>query len=247
MRTTHAPEVTYQENTEDEMNENLAVALAGKLSYESRDVGRVWNLLRGPYYQHNQLVRHAQKLKLENTESGPRYFRLLPLGGGYSIATDAAVFVIWLLVFVYPFAAIGTACFCRNVVNIISAVILAMLITFHIGCMWLASKNWKKLKHSWYFTKIAMPNLFGMENRLTNITTETLNQTDHLNKSQKQIILTKLHSEKMENGKVLVMIVSDVYWKTKVLDPIILLSVMATANLVSLILQIEFYKSDGVA
>lgn len=205
---------------------------------EVKERGRFENIREGPYIVHNVLVNHVEFLKFVNQENEPRVFRIFPFGGSHRAAGDVIALITWYFMVVYPCVAIPIACYCDNrLVNIGNSVALCVLAMYHLVAIYIIIKNKKKLKRMWYTAITTAERYIGLENYFTDITMENKEDLHIVNTHQRQTILKKLNF--ISDRRVVIMLCTSSYWKSRVIDPVLCLSFLTALCIAGIIVQLE--------
>ncbi|XP_046583545.1 uncharacterized protein LOC124290765 [Haliotis rubra] len=208
---------------------------------EAKFTGSSSALLRGPFVQHNFLVRCGRCLSTLNPASDQceRFWRIFPAGGYYSRAGDACAFVAWLVFIIIPFIAVGVGCFCTNNINIVIAVVVSLAMTSQLVMSYVIFKNDKKFKRLWYVSKVNVEQYLGWQNQVKDVNLENVNNLDLLSAGIRKNLIKKL--AKHPDG-VTVMIYTKSFWKCHVLYPVVSLITLSALDLVALIVQLEMMR-----
>ncbi|XP_071117471.1 uncharacterized protein [Haliotis cracherodii] len=208
---------------------------------EAKYTGTWSALLRGPFVQHNFLVRCGDCLRSfnPNSDQWERFWRIFPTGGYYTRAGDACAFIAWLLFIIIPFIAVGVGCFCTNRINIVNAVVVSVVMTSQLVMSYVIFKNDKKFKRLWCVVKVNVEQYLGWQNQVKDVTLANVNNLDILSAGTRKNLIKKLAKE--PDG-VTVMIYTNSFWKGYVLYPVVSLITLSALDLAALIVQLEMMR-----
>lgn len=204
---------------------------------EERNRSFLENLREGPYITHNVLITHAEFLKSANKDAALRVYRIFPTGGGYNYCGDIFALITWYFIVVFIITAIPLACFCENsMLNISNAIILTIILMYHLVAIYGVTKNKKKFRRAAYIAETPADKYLGLQNHFEDVSLDGVLDTSFLNSLQKQKIVTMLSERK--GASMLVMLCTKSYWKNRVIAPTICLSLTAILCLIGIFVQV---------
>ncbi|XP_069127441.1 uncharacterized protein [Argopecten irradians] len=212
---------------------------------ELRDKGPLVSFREGPYICHNTLVTHAGFLKVTNDVKEPRVFRILPVGGAGSNVGDVIALVTWYFLCVYSCCVIPIACYCENtIINIVNAAILCVLLMYHIIAIYTITKNRKKFRRILYIAETSADRYQGYQNYFFDVRSNNTVQLSFLNLKHRR----KLQQEivKRQGKGMVVMLCTKSYWRSRIIYPIVCLTVISVFSFVGIIVQLETMRRIGV-
>ncbi|XP_033737078.1 uncharacterized protein LOC117325187 [Pecten maximus] len=223
----------------DTTNINLEERPSHRL--EVRDRAALVNFREGPYICHNTLVTHAEFLKAANDAKEPRVFRVLPVGGANSNIGDVFALVTWYFLCVYSCCVIPIACYCENtVINIVNTTVSCVLLMYHITAIYAITKNRKKVRRMLCLAETTADRYQGYQNYFFDVRSNNTEQLSFLNLKHRR----KLQQEiVIRQGKgMVVMLCTKSYWRSRIIYPIVCLSVLSVLSLIGVIVQLETMK-----
>ncbi|XP_050402657.1 uncharacterized protein LOC126818974 [Patella vulgata] len=210
-----------------------------KTKLEIKPTSRLVNILYGPFIKHNFLVHCGIILEKENGKfaAKERFWHIFPTGGRYSIIGDAIAFLFWYIFLLYPFVAIAVGCFCRNQVNIINAVILCIIMMYHLMTVFQITKNIKKFKRMWYISLIELKTYLGLQNVIYQVGVSDVDSLELIPCDKRKKITQKLCQH--PDARVILMLCTRSFWSGCFLEPVVCLSLGAFSCLISALVQLE--------
>ncbi|XP_052098458.1 uncharacterized protein LOC127733155 [Mytilus californianus] len=204
---------------------------------EIKKRGHLDNIREGPYITHNVLITHADFLKSTNKDKDLTLYRIFPTGGGYNYIGDIVALVTWYFVVVFIVASIPIACYCENkVINIANAIVLCIILIYHIIALYAVTKNRKKFRRAWFVTETSAEKYMGLQNYFVDVSIDNALELHFVNNGQRQKIITMLSNKQVRS--MLLMLCTKSYWRSRVVDPIICLSVTSCICLIGMFVQI---------
>ncbi|ESP05191.1 hypothetical protein LOTGIDRAFT_227866 [Lottia gigantea] len=207
---------------------------------------RIYNYLNGPYLSHNFLIHCGGYLLEENGINDSKewkiFWRIFPAGGRYSKVGDVISCAFWYLLIIYPFVTIGTGMYYGNKVNIINAVILCLMLMYHLVSIFIIIKNTSKLKTMWCISKLNLEKYVGLENAIREVSKETIHNLDLIPFEKRKKITEKLYQ--LADASAVVMLCTKSFWKSCLIDPVVCVVCLASLNLIAVLVQLETMNTD---
>lgn len=204
---------------------------------EVKNRGHLENIREGPYITHNLLISHGDFLKTSNKDKELNLYRIFPTGGGYNYIGDIVALIVWYFVVIFIIVSILLACYCENkIVNVTNSIVLCVIMMYHIIAVYAVIKNRKKFRRACYIAETSADKYMGLQNYFVEVTIDNASEQHFINSSHRQKIITTLSNKKEKS--MLMMLCTKSYWRNRVIDPIICLSVTSVISFVAIFVQI---------